>query len=102
MSRPAGRVLRQLASVPLSASNAQCDEKAAQEHGRQMRDQVMSMIPDAAPFIADLVRVGLIPGWRAVSYCGPLRPMDPNAMTLDRICLESDFVAMQQQKRGRQ
>ena len=94
MSRPAGRVLRQPDPSPLSESERQRAAAAFAE--------VKRLMPDMPAELKALHELGLIDGLRAIRYIGPVRERDPNAMTLDRICLESDFIAMQQpQKRGR-
>jgi hypothetical protein len=39
----------------------------------RMRTAVLEQIPEARPLIADLVKTGLISGWRNVRHVGPPR-----------------------------
>ena len=51
-----------------------------------MRAAVHQQIPEALPWIRDLIAAGLIEGWRDVSYVGP--PRTDNSISADRIELK--------------
>lgn len=56
-------------------------DQAAEARAREMRAAVMREIPEARPWISDLVKHGLIDGWRNVAYVGPHR--DTGGVTAD-------------------
>ena len=55
-------------------------EAQRMERAAVMRDLAHSTIPDALPFIRELVKLGLIRGWRDVSYVGPVRVIGVEAI----------------------
>lgn len=49
------------------------------ERARQMRNTCHAILPEAVPFIADMVKHGLIYGWRDVADVRPLQPNEKRA-----------------------
>jgi hypothetical protein len=76
-ARASGRAARPLQPVVDNRETAAPElSPAAQARAEQARDFVTEHMPDAVPLIRDLVREGLMPGWRAVQNCRLLPASD--------------------------
>ncbi|MCW5624410.1 MAG: hypothetical protein KIT73_06830 [Burkholderiales bacterium] len=47
-------------------------ESAAAKRGREMAGRVKEHCPELVPFLKELHALGMIDGWRSVTYCGPV------------------------------
>jgi hypothetical protein len=78
ISMPAGRIEGKV-SMPAGrievGTSTPAPPLTAQERTRvaEIRAAVLKIIPDAVALLQSLHREGMIDGWRAVTYVGPLR-----------------------------